>query len=667
MSDARVKWIAAAISLIVFAYVAARAAQVPLTYDEAASYIRYVDTSSAASPEATIASVFNFEVATNHLLNTVLTKLAWTMGGSREIWLRLPNLIGYAVFAAFAIRILAPRCDPVIALAGVALIELNPYLIEFFALSRGYGLAVALMTGSVCFVLRFLETRLVGDASRALACAAAAVVANFALLDLFAAVVVAILAGGAALRAGAGRLRTGISPALPIAAALFGVLVLSQDVALSADLYAPVSVTLTGVQASALDRVRVIETDLHGRERRWTHDAGVPRWQSNPGAHVRGIRVELPQDDAALLAGIETVIGGRLFASGPALTGWVSGAAGTTRILSSGTSVARTRSRLAVFRPAINWMGDRRYAGFLARAIAVMLGGLAVLAVALKLAGRLLVRTGHVGGELWQAIESAALWTAVFAGLPLYLLKRHAELYFGGIVGLVPDTFLSLIDQSFYGRTYATGQTQVVVLGIILTVLVCAAAVVTHWRRGTMTPALPAVATFGLISLAALLEAVQHAAIGTPYLINRTALFFIPLFVLFLTLAVQTIAVLPGGKPIGRAVMAGVALLAAAHFFRVANLTQVREWQADASTKAMFADLGAVTANRPRDVDVHVGVQPLFAPVAVYYARRTPAPTVGIVAPSPTADFYYGAASGVPAGLTVLRTYALTDTVLAGR
>ena len=661
------KGLAAALSLLVFAYAAARAAQVPFTYDEAASYIRYVDTSPAAAPETTIASVFNFEVATNHLLNTVLTKLAWTIGGGRELWLRLPNLIGYVVFAAFAIWILVPRCDPVIALAGVALIELNPYLIEFFALSRGYGLAVALMTGSMYFLLRFFETRLVRDASRALACAGAAVAASFALLDLFAAVVVTILAGGAAARAGAGRLRAGIPPALPIAAALFGLLVLSQDVALSADLYAPVSVTLTGVDAAALDRVRVIETDLHGRERRWTHDAGMPRWQSNPGAHLRGIRVELPQADAASLAGIETVIGGRPFASGPALAGWVTGGDGQTRILSSDTSVARARSRLAVFRPAINWMGDRHYAGFLARAIGLLLGALAVLALALKLAGRLLVRTGRVGGGLWQAIESAALWTTAFAGLPIYLLKRHAELYFGGIVGLVPDTFLSLIDRSFYGRAYVPGQTRIVVAGIILAVLACAAATAVHWRRGTMSRAMPAVAAFGLIALAALLETVQHAMVGTPYLINRTALFFIPLFGLFLALAAQTIDVLPGGKVLGRTVMAGAAFLAAAHFVNAANLTQVQEWQADASTKAMFTDLRAATVTRPPDDDVTVGVQPLFAPVAVYYARLTPVPPVGIVAPSRATDFYYGAASGMPAGFTVLHAYGLTGTVLAGR
>ena len=655
---------AAAISLLVLAYAAARAVQVPLTYDEAASYIRYIDTSP---PETTIASVFNFEVATNHLLNTLLTKLTWTIGGSREIWLRLPNLVACVAFAAFAILILVPRCDPVIALAGVALLELNPYVIEFFALSRGYGLAVALMTGSVFFLLRFLETRLVRDASRSLACAGAAVAANFALLNLFAAVVVTMLIAGAVMRAGAGRWRAGLSPALPIAAALFGALVLSQDVGLSPGLYAPVTVTLAGIDASALDRVKVIETDLHGRERRWPREPGAPRWHSNPGAHVRGVRVEVPRADAAAITDVEAVVGGHLFASGASLTGWTSGAVGDTRILSSDLSISRPRSRLPVFRPAINWMGDRHYAAFLARAIAYVLGALAVLAVVLKVAGRLLVGTDRVGADLWHAVESATLWTAVVAGLPLYLLKTHGELYFGGIAGLVPDTFLSLIERSFSGRTYVAGQTQIVLAAIVLTVLAFAVSSFAHWRRGTVSRAVPALTILALIVGTALLEAVQHVLFDTPYLINRTALFFIPLCVLFLTFAVQTIAEFRPGPVVARTVMAAAAVLAAAHFLGVANLTHAQEWMADASTKAMIADVCGAARGRSADMHVALGIQPLFAPAAVYYARTTPAPHIDIGAPSAAADFYYGAAQDVPGGMRIVHTYAATATVLAAR
>jgi len=662
-----VKGVAAAISLVVFAYAAARAVQVPLTYDEAASYIRYIDTSHAASPGTTLASIVNFDVATNHMLNTVLTKAAWTIGGSREIWLRLPNLIGFAMFATFAILILVPRCDPVIALAGVALLELNPYLVEFFALSRGYGLAVALMTGSVLFLLRFLETRGVREASRSLFFAGAAVMASFALLDLFAAVVVTLLVGGATVRSGPGRLRAGISPALPVAAAIFSALVLSQDVRLSPDLYAPVSLTLAGVDASALDRIRVIETDLHGRERRWPREPGQARWHANPGAHVRGIRVEVPQADAGALTGVETVVGGRLFASGPALSGWASAEVGGTRILASDATISRPRSALPVFRPAINWVGDRHYAVRLARAVAWTLGGLAVLAVSLKAGGWLLIRTGRVGAGLWQAVESATLWTAVFAGLPLFLLRTHDELYFGGIVGLIPDTFLSLVERSFSGRIYAPAQTRIVFAAIVLIAAVCVASCIAHWRRGTMNRAVAALAVLALIVGTALLETVQHAILGTPYLIDRTALFFIPLSALFVTLAAQTIAGSRAGMLVARTVTAGAALLGAAHFAGVANLTQVQEWQADASTKAMMADVGAAAQGRPSGAHVGVGVQPLFAPAAVYYARRTAAPRIDIGPPSSAADFYYGAAPDVPAGFTIIRTYALTATVLAGR
>ena len=52
----------------------ARAARVPLTYDEAAAFRRYVETGVPSVFDTNLLSVFSFEVATNHLLNTVLTK-----------------------------------------------------------------------------------------------------------------------------------------------------------------------------------------------------------------------------------------------------------------------------------------------------------------------------------------------------------------------------------------------------------------------------------------------------------------------------------------------------------------------------------------------------------------------------------------------------------------
>ncbi len=92
------KAITAGACLLVGAFVVARAVLVPLTYDEAASYLRYISQD--------FLSVFNFEVATNHFLNTLLTRLAFVAAGDREIVLRLGGLIGYGLYLTFSVLIL---------------------------------------------------------------------------------------------------------------------------------------------------------------------------------------------------------------------------------------------------------------------------------------------------------------------------------------------------------------------------------------------------------------------------------------------------------------------------------------------------------------------------------------------------------------------------------
>ena len=137
------------------AFVIARAILVPLTYDEAAGYLRYTSQG--------ILAVFNFEVATNHFLNTILTKLVSTVAGNSEIALRVPGLLGYGLYLYFSILILRDVRHRVIAVAGFALLHLNPYLLDYFALSRGYSLSLGLLMGALFFLLRFIARRQEGS------------------------------------------------------------------------------------------------------------------------------------------------------------------------------------------------------------------------------------------------------------------------------------------------------------------------------------------------------------------------------------------------------------------------------------------------------------------------------------------------------------------------
>jgi hypothetical protein len=70
--------------IAVLGYVGARAALVPLTYDEAIAHARYV-TGPAAS-------LLDFATATNHLLASALARASVAVAGDTPLGLRLPSL-----------------------------------------------------------------------------------------------------------------------------------------------------------------------------------------------------------------------------------------------------------------------------------------------------------------------------------------------------------------------------------------------------------------------------------------------------------------------------------------------------------------------------------------------------------------------------------------------
>lgn len=676
------KLLTGGICVFFLAFATLRAARVPLTYDEAASYVRYIDTTVQSVFDPTALSIFDFEVATNHFLNTLLTKVWTIVAGGSEFALRLPNLIAYAMFIVFSLRILQRYARPWIAVAGLLLLNLNPYVLDFFSLSRGYGLSLGLMMGAVFYLLRLIDELSARrgdfpDASRALAFALAAVMSNFALLNvwlsIFLVVLVAFVVAKSDLNAPplpdtAPRI-PGRSLALlfPIAG-VFAALVFSQDPRLSASLYEPVVVRISGLDAVEHDRMAVVRIDLRGRESRLQHDTGSAEWRWPDRVPYRGIRVELPANAADRVERIEVAIGSRLFSFDPRRgSPWKHHDLDSTRGFEvDATSMSLPRSRVRRFQPVMNWAGDERYITRVAIATASALGMIAILALALRVAGGTLSRLEVLGTDQWRPLELAALSVAAFAGPPLYLLKRNAELYFGGTRGLVVDTFYSAIENSFYGKTYHPAQTQILFAGILISLIVSCLAFYRSVRRHSFGAMLPATAILAILIVTSLSLVVQHALFQTVYLAGRTALFYIPLYVLFVTLLGEAIASFgPAGRTAVAAVFAGVVSLATYHFTTTANLKYALDWRDDASTRMMMEDLEQVVeAEEPRRSQVVLGVESRYLPVAVFYAHRAPNVRIEILSlPGPAAsDFQY--LEDARHGMNVVRRYPLTHTVL---
>jgi hypothetical protein len=111
--------------------VVTQAALIPFTYDEAYSYLHYARSWHGFA---------DVSIANNHYLNSFLMRLSSFFLGSEPFVLRLPNVLSFYIYSAVAYWV--SRKLEMAAFSFAALVA-NAYLLDFFSLSRGYGIASA--------------------------------------------------------------------------------------------------------------------------------------------------------------------------------------------------------------------------------------------------------------------------------------------------------------------------------------------------------------------------------------------------------------------------------------------------------------------------------------------------------------------------------------------
>jgi hypothetical protein len=93
-------------------------------------------------------------IPNNHILNTLLTKCSMIIFGKEQWAIRLPNLLSFIGFGFGVFQILKLVLKPAsYFFLPAAILFVNPYLLDFFGLCRGYGISEALITLSVGFLL----------------------------------------------------------------------------------------------------------------------------------------------------------------------------------------------------------------------------------------------------------------------------------------------------------------------------------------------------------------------------------------------------------------------------------------------------------------------------------------------------------------------------------
>jgi hypothetical protein len=127
-----------------------------------------------------------------------------------------------------------------------------------------------------------------------------------------------------------------------------------------------------------------------------------------------------------------------------------------------------------------------------------------------------------------------------------------------------------------------------------------------------------------VLFLSALATIVQSFLFQIPYLYERTAVFFIPMYMLFLIFLFQSLAARHQKmNTLATSVVLLMALLGVLHFSQSANTLWIQDWKYGADTKYMLKDLSALKEKDPAHPQkIQLGIRWLFAPAVDYYRMK---------------------------------------------
>lgn len=143
------------IIVVCLLYILLRAIRIPITHDEAGTILNF------SSQSIWNIITYRDPIPNNHILNTLLIRLSTSVFGFNELSCRLPNILGGLIYLLCSLKLSQVFFEkPLLRLSFQILLIANPFIIEFFALARGYGLSVGLMMVSIYFLLQKKQSSL---------------------------------------------------------------------------------------------------------------------------------------------------------------------------------------------------------------------------------------------------------------------------------------------------------------------------------------------------------------------------------------------------------------------------------------------------------------------------------------------------------------------------
>jgi hypothetical protein len=183
----------------------------------------------------------------------------------------------------------------------------------------------------------------------------------------------------------------------------------------------------------------------------------------------------------------------------------------------------------------------------------------------------------------------AGLVAAIMVG-PIQKLTELGRLFYGGETGFWRDTVSTSISSYLYHQPYTA---EAAVFLQILVILVIVTGFILLLLNLFKTPGFsflfsPFSIAFFLLVMPAITLLLQHHIIGTKLLINRTALFLVPLFFLFLITLLQELTFSKWARKPAFFAAALLALAAILNLALSSNLTHTTDWKTNAHSSEVL-------------------------------------------------------------------------------
>lgn len=171
--------IAILLFLFCWIYIWARAVTVPLSHDEVATFFHFIHSGQLVDWPA------NDLGANNHLLNTLLTFISYKFFGYSELALRLPSLLIAPIYFFYHYLISKKLQSTLLKWTYIICMFCTHYIIEHLGYTRGYGMSLAFLAGTIYFTLEYSSTKRIKTLWKLCLMLLLALGANLALMHSF--------------------------------------------------------------------------------------------------------------------------------------------------------------------------------------------------------------------------------------------------------------------------------------------------------------------------------------------------------------------------------------------------------------------------------------------------------------------------------------------------